>query len=179
MTNEEAKSLPIIRKMPVISLEVWQTIRKELDQSGERYYWSIGADLVKTSPEHKDAYEEALRDTKPPEIPDATMATVLLVLRALEVQARNDGYQLPEIPSPINPLPALGEFIPRSKGKMSTLIDIVYGELVRDNPVYGDIVRDMSIGAPDEVLRITTESQVKRGIVYAFYGVRAVIPRQR
>lgn len=35
----------------------------------------------------------------------------------------------------------------------------------------------MGVGAPDDLLRIVTERQAKRGAVYAFYGVKAVILR--
>ena len=177
MSSEEVKSLPIATEMPIIKSQVWQTILKEREHGKEGYFWSLGADLARANPQHREAYEEALRDPRPSETPDATSATVLLVLRALDVQAKSDGYQLPQVPSPINPLPALREFIPRAQGDESKLIDIAYNELLKKNPVIKDIVQDMGVGAPDELLRIATETQAKRGAVYAFYGVKAVISR--
>lgn len=177
MTSEEAKSLPIVTEMPIIKPKVWQILLNERENGGERYFWSLGADLVKANPQHREAYEEALRDPRPSETPDATSATVLLVLRALDMQAKSDGHQLPQIPSPINPLPALREFIPRAQGEESKLIDIAYDDLLKKNPIIGEIVLDMGVGAPDEFLRIATETQAKRGAVYAFYGVKAIISR--
>lgn len=178
MFNEKAKGLPIIVEMPIIKPQVWQTLRNEWEHGGEKYFWSLGANLVKANPQHRKAYEEAIREARHPNTPDATSATVLLVLRALDMQAKSDGYQLPQIPSPIDPLPALKEFIPRAQGEESILIAIAYRELLKTNPTIGEIVRDMGVGAPDEFLRIITETQAKRGAVYAYYGVKAAIRTQ-
>ncbi len=175
MSTEEAKRLPIITRMPVIKPEVLLAIRDEREHGGETYFWLLGADLARGHSQHREIYEQALRDPNPPEAPNATMATVLLILHALDMQAKNDGFQLPDIPSPINPRPALREFIPRSNGTELGLIDVAYEEVLKTNPVIGDIVKEMEIGAPDELLRIMTETQAKRGAVYAFYGVKAVI----
>jgi len=179
MRSEEAKNLPIITKMPIVKPETWRTLNGEWERDVEGYLLSLGADFANANPQHKEVYENALRDARFSEVPDATSATVLLVLRALDMQAKSDGYQLPQIPSPINPLPALREFIPRAQGKALKLINIGYDELIKTNPVIGEIVQDISAGAPNETLRITTETQAKRGAVYAFYGVKAVIPKQR
>jgi hypothetical protein len=177
MSREEFGSLPVIKRMPIVKSETWRTLRDESDKGGSSYFWSLGANLVRKNPEHRELYEEVLRDGRPPETPDATNATVLLILRILGMQANKDGYQLPQIPSPINPLPALREFIPRGDGTEFGLIDVAYGELIRTNPVIGEIVEDMGTGAPDEPMRIVSIRQAKRGAVYAFYGVKAVIPR--
>lgn len=181
MLSEEAKSLPTIAEMPVITPKVWETLRSEMDHGGggEKFFWSLGADFVRVNPQHRKTYEETLKNARPSETPDATAAVVLLVLRALDMQAKNDGFQLPEIPNPINPLPALRKFIPQSQGEEWKLIDAAYNELLRMNPVVGEIVHDIAAGAPDEVLRIMTETQAKRGAVYAFYGIKAVIPRRK
>lgn len=178
MSKEEVASLPIITEMSIIKPQIWQSLRNERENGGEGYFWSLGANFVRANPQHGEAYGEALRETKPPEAPDATSATVLLVLRALDMQAKNDGFKLPSIPSPINPLPALKDFILRANGDESRLIDIAYDDLLRANPVIGEIVRDITSGAPDELLRIATEAQAKRGAVYAFYGVKAAIFNQ-
>lgn len=175
MSAEEAKGLPIITRMPVIKPEVLHVLRVEREQSGETYFWLLGANLVRAHPQHKKTYEQALRNPKPPEAPDATSAAVLLVLHALDMQAKNDGFQLPPIPSPINPLPALREFMLRVQGVESKLIDLAYDELLKTNPVIGEIVHDIGVGAPDQFLRIATERQAKRGAVYAFYGVKSLI----
>ena len=179
MDSEKARGLPVVTEMPIITSQIWQSLLREMEAGGDGYFWSLGADLTRANPEHREAYEEALRNSKPSEVPDATMATVLLVLRALDLQAKADGYQLPEIPSPIDPLPALQKFILRAQGEEFKIIDIAYEELLKENPVIGEIVLDMGVGAPDELLRIATETQAKRGAVYAFYGVKAVIPRMK
>lgn len=175
--SEETKRLPVITRMPVVTPGILQALREERGHGGETYFWSLGADLARGHSQHRETYEQALRNPTPPETPDATSATVLLVLHALDMQAKNEGYQLPEIPSPINPLPALREFIPRSNGTELGLINIAYTELIRTNPVLGDIVKDIEIGAPDEPLRIMTETQAKRGAVYAYYGVKSILPK--
>lgn len=177
MSREEATNLPIITKMPVIEPQLWQTLCDEMNRSGDGYFRLLGAKLARKNPQHREAYERALREAKSPGTPDATSAIVLLVLRALEMQAKNDGYQLPQIPSPINPLPALREFIPQAEGEELKLINIAYDKLLKTNPAIGEIVNYIVLGAPDMILKIATESQAKRGAVYAFYGVKAVIPR--
>jgi hypothetical protein len=177
MTKEQgAENLPIITKMPIINPEVWETLYSQTGQ-GKNFYWLLGSDLVKANPQHRQAYEETLREGKSPETPDATSAVVLLVLRALDIQAKNDGHRLPEIPNPIDPLPALREFIPHAKGSESELIDIAYNEILKTNPVIGEIVQDIAKGAPDELLKIATERQGKRAVMYAYYGVKSVIPK--
>lgn len=171
MFSEEAKSLPVITEAPVIKAETWDKLRIEMEQGGYQYFWSLGAKMVANNPQHRLAYEEALR-SDPPETPDATRAMVLLVLRVLDMQAKNDGYRLPEIPSPINPRPALRYHMAISNN-ISELIDIAYADILRTNPVIGSIVDFMAKGAPDELLQIATERQGKVGSVYAYFGVKS------
>lgn len=57
------------------------------------------------------------------------------------MQAKSEGNHLPQIPSPINPLPALRGFILLAQGDESRLIDIAYDEILKTNPI---IRRDCS-----------------------------------
>lgn len=175
MLGEKDKGIPIIKEMPIVKPNIWEVIRNEMRDVGEKYYWLVGSDLVKANPQHRVSYEEALRDATPNETPDATRAILLLVLKSLDMQAKSDGFQLPKIPVPMSPAPALREFIPRAQGEEWRLIDIAYGEILRTNPVIGEIVDYIAMGAPDEILRIATETQGKRGAVYAFYSIKAAI----
>lgn len=175
--SEKDKKLPIIRKMPIIQQKVLDALRVEMDQGGDNYYWGLGAKIAEGNPQHREAYEKSKQE-KPPETPDATKGIVLLVWRALEMQAENDGYRLPEVPSPISPLPALRKFIPQAKGSAVELIDIAYNELLKTNPLIENIVQDIVTGAPDQFLQVITEAQAKRGAVFAFYGVKAAIPKK-
>lgn len=175
MSVEETNKLPTITSMPVVKPEVQESLRLEREQGGEQYFWSLGASLVRGHAQHRDSYEQALRDPKQPEAPDATSAAVLLVFHALDIQAKNEGYQLPEIPSPIDPLPALKELIPISNDSELGLIEVAFQEILKTNPVIGGIVKDMEVGAPDEPLRIMTETQAKRGAVYAYFGIKSAL----
>ena len=174
MTAEGPRTLPIITRMPVIKPEVLETLRVERQQGGERYFWSLGATFAHENPQHREGYQEAVRNGSAT-TPDATSGTVLFVLHALELQAQSEGFQLPQIPRSIDPTPALRGFMRRSDGTDLDVINMAYDELVRTNPVIGDIVREMQVGATDELLRIMTETQAKRGAVYAFYGVKSLL----
>ncbi len=174
MAPEGPRTLPIIIRMPIIKPEVLETLRVEREQGGERYFWSLGAAFAEENPQHRMGYEEAVR-TGPSTTPDATSGTVLFILRALELQARNDGFQLPQMPRSIDPSPALRGFMRRSDGTDLDAINMAYDELIRTNPVIGDIVKEIQVGVPDELLRIMTKTQAKRGAVYAFYGVKSLL----
>lgn len=177
--NDPTKDLSVIREMPVVSKKTWERLRSQFraDQKGTML-WSIGADIVRKNPDHKEAYEEALRDTERPEFPDATSGIFLLVHEALKMQAEEEGHKLPELSSPVNPMPALREFMPRIRNRQEweiELMDIAYGEILNTNPIIGEIINYIAAGAPDEFLRATTEAQGKRGAVYAYYVNKSAI----
>ena len=174
MSPEEGKTLPLITSMPVVKPEVLETIRGERQQGTGNYFLMLGANLARENPQQRKAYEDALR-AEPPKTPDATSAAVLLVLRALYLQARDDGFRLPEIPREINPSPALMRLWPQSDRTEFGVISVAYEDLLRKNPVIGEILQDIEEGAPDELLRIMTETQAKRGAVYAYYGIMSLI----
>lgn len=181
MSEREAKEdLPVITQMPIVSSETWEALCVEMKQK-EKFFLSLGADLVRENPQHRKSYEETLRNgNSPSEIPDVTNAVALLIWRALDIQAKRDGYQLPEIPNPVNPLSALVEFIPqiRSKEWELDLIDIAYNEILRTNPVIGEIVNVIAeVIAPDKIFRVSPEMQGKQGAVHLFYGVKSAMTK--
>lgn len=146
MSNEDVSSLPVIREMPIVDAETWRALREEMGRGDVEDYFlgKIGGEFVKANPAQREVYESVLRDAEPretddlgvPKDPDLTSATVLTVWRVLNMQARKNGYQLPQLPSAINPLPALREFIPRASGSELRLMDIAYRELLRAEPRY-------------------------------------------
>ncbi len=174
MEPSEPKDLPFITRMPIIKPEVLDMLRAERERAGRGYFWRVGAEFVRENPSQAEAYKDALR-AEPPTTPDATSAAFLWVWQALEVQARMDGFRLPQMPKTVNPSPALRDFMRRSDGTDLHVINMAYDALLKINPVVGDIVREIQIGAPDELLRIMTETQAKRGAVYAYYGVEILI----
>jgi hypothetical protein len=172
---EDARRLPVITTMPVIQSSVIDDIKNTERQTGVTdYLWTLGASFARQNPQHIESYDAAFLNPQPPEEISATPATVLIVLRALEMQATNDGYRLPEIPCPIDPSPALTKFFQTSKTE-SEIIEQAYDAMIDINPEIESIIQYIMEGAPSDLARIITRRTAIIGAVYAYYGVKSLL----
>lgn len=172
--EERKKSLPLIQEMPTIRPETWEAVWQQFSRHGEAYGFILQSEFAKDNPNQREAYRKMLAEEPYREwTPNATSFGFLITWEALRREASRLGARLPDLPSKVNPVPALEQLRPEVRQNPRGILRLAFSEIRRVSPTVEAIVERAAQGAPTRRLKQQTRAQMIEGIVYAYFGVKS------